>query len=509
MQQWDVPDGLSVLEALAAGSTVALFIAWFCYWEWGYSRFHELDATHDCWTSEARNVSDKIGIKGEPGVAVTLDGSQLRCDEIPGSVLSGHGQLHIFCRVTGHMSSIAFALTMLPVSKRSVLMDAIGLSYERVMHWHRRLGAASYVFVTLHMLCWWLKWILDGTFVKNLLAIDTQKWLWVTPSWNHYENFSVLMAQVAWVFFTLVIVIAVTCRRTRYRLFYVAHQLTLLFLFIGVAHAWSFWFFALPGLALWWLDRLSRLVVASYPTYVKRFSAISGTDVTHIELWAPVVACKFTAGQFCLINVPSVCKNSWHPFTVNVNGDGVTFLCKADGPWTQKLRSEASSHSEDAVPPVALCIGPYGSLNPSDYSEGPIFLAAGGIGITPVIAVFKEALNRRVPGVTLLWSIRSPDYLHLPFVRDVLDAAKNDENVNVIIHATQAKSEELPDSAGNVSYRPGRPNIRECMETAALSGKGPPSGFAFACGPGPLQDEVVRISRELGFGKTHVETFIF
>jgi len=194
---------------------------------------------------------------------------------------------------------------------------------------------------------------------------------------------------------------------------------------------------------------------------------------------------------------------------VNVSGNDVTFLCKADGPWTQKLQSEASHQVEDAVPPVALCLGPYGSLNPSDYSEGPLFLAAGGIGITPVIAVFKEALNRRVPGVTLLWSIRSPDYLQLPFVKDVLDSAKNDEHVNVIIHATQAKSEELPDSSRSISYRVGRPNIRGYMETAATRGKGPQSGFAFACGPGPLQDEVVKIAGELGFGKSHVETFIF
>ena len=63
------------------------------------------------------------------------------------------------------------------------------------MHWHRGLGAVAYCMVTLHMLLWWLKWILDGTFKQNLLAVDTQAWMWITPSWSHYENWSVMMVQ--------------------------------------------------------------------------------------------------------------------------------------------------------------------------------------------------------------------------------------------------------------------------------------------------------------------------
>ncbi|CAE7809110.1 FRO4 [Symbiodinium sp. CCMP2592] len=500
------PDGLSLLEALMVLILVFFFAGWFGYWYWGYDRFHHIDAAHECWTSPDKEVSDKIGELGEPGVAVSLGGSQLKCEQIVGSVPTGRGELHVLCRVSGHMASLAFALTMLPVAKDSILLRVMGLSFERVLHWHRGLGAVSYFAVTAHMLLWWLKWILDGTFVKNLIAIDTQKWLWVTPSWNHYENFSVLMAQVSWVLFTVAMVIAWTCRRRMYRLFYLSHHLALFFVFMGMVHAWSFWFFVLPGLALWWFDRLHRLVASSQPARVVSFTAIPGTDITHLELQMPQLAAQLRPGHFVLVHVPEVCKQSWHPFTANVQSDRVSIFCKAAGPWTQRLRQLAEETQPSGPFPAALCIGPYGSLDPGSYASGPVFLAAGGIGITPVIAVFRDAVRRQVPGVTLLWSIRSLEYLRLPIVEEALFAAAESENASVVIYVSRSRG-ELPPDRRSVSFRAGRPPVAELAVAAAKGGAA--DGFAFACGPAAFQDEVKRCCREAGFGKIHVETFLF
>jgi len=499
------PDGLSMLEALLVAAVAVFFAGWFAYWYWGYDRFHKIDAAHECWTSSAQEVSDKIGMLGEPGVAVTTGGSQLKCDKIAGSVPTHRGELHVLCRVSGHMASLAFALTMLPVAKDSILLRVMGLSFERVLHWHRGLGGVSYIAVTLHMLLWWAKWMLDGTFVKNLILIDTQKWLWVTPSWNHYENFSVLMAQVSWVLFTVAIAIAWTCRRRMYRLFYVSHHLAILFVFMGMVHAWSFWFFVLPGLALWWFDRLHRLVDGSQPTRVVTLMAIPGTDVTHLELQMPQLAARFRPGQFVLVHVPAVCTQSWHPFTANVRGDRVSVLCKASGKWTQALRKLAEGQEQAMPLPSALCTGPYGSLDPSSYSCGPIFLAAGGIGITPVISVFQDCLDRQIPDVTLLWSIRSLEYLKLPVVEDVLRSAAG-STASVVIYVTKS-NEELPGATSNLEFRAGRPHVPDVMKGVAA--KGASGGFAFACGPEVFQDEVKAVARQYGFEKIHVETFLF
>ena len=69
---------------------------------------------------------------------------------------TGYGWLHVTGRATGHMASLSFSLTLLPVAKCNVLLDAMGLGWEEVLHWHwsRR---SVYFSMTLHMVTWWIK----------------------------------------------------------------------------------------------------------------------------------------------------------------------------------------------------------------------------------------------------------------------------------------------------------------------------------------------------------------
>lgn len=520
------PNGISLLELIALCSFGFMFFVWLWYWmDWfglGYGRFEELDAAHDCWDN-----SSKLTGSG----AVLFNRSQAHCDHIQHYsdslwvnkqnntavpiAWSYHGFLHIICRVSGHMTSFSFALTMLPTSKASMLLRGIGMTYEGVMHWHRGLGALAYVMCTVHMLLWWLKFALDGTFWANFISIDTQNWLWVTPSWNHYENYAVLMVQYAWFFFTVAMVIAMNFRRTQYRLFYISHHLAILFLFFGIMHAWSLWYFIMPGMGLWWCDRMARLVMASEPAKVTTFRALPGTDVTQVEVLKPAFAARFTPGQFALINMPEVSKNDWHPFTVNVSDGKVIFLIKEEKGWTKNLRNLALAVGQDsgsgAEFPEALVIGPYGGIHPNEYSQAPVFLAAGGIGVTPVLSVFQECMRRHVPGVTFLWSVRSVSYLEIPFVQQVLEEAAHPScanNVTVVIHVTQHKGALPKPRSANVAFNTGRPNIQAIMEKA-VEGHDPSVGFSFGCGPAVLTDQVTKLSKSLGFGKAHVEVFMF
>ena len=224
------PNGITVLEAVVVAAVSALFLVWFIYWNFLYRRFHELDAPQDCWPY------------GKSGGSINHTFAAFsECP--PGSVPTGRGGLHVLSRATGHMASLSFALTLLPVAKHSPFLEAMGLSWEQVLHWHRGLGAVAYICVTLHMFCWWRKWAQDGTLQANMFFIDTTHWLWVTPSWNHYENWSVLMAQIGWLFFTACLVLAWTVRRKMYRLFYLSHHIAIVFTVFGLLHAW--------GEALW------------------------------------------------------------------------------------------------------------------------------------------------------------------------------------------------------------------------------------------------------------------
>lgn len=166
------------------------------------------------------------------------------------------------------------------------------------------------------MLLWWIKWAVEGSFTANLLFIDTNKWLWVTPVWQHYENWSVLMAQISWFFFAAMIVIAWRCRRKMYRLFYVTHHVGIVFLLFGLVHAWSFWYFVAPGLCLWWVDRMNRLVGSARALQVLRSKAQSHSDGSQVTVscccycWLLLLRqtrCLAPCLRRCATKKPSVC----------------------------------------------------------------------------------------------------------------------------------------------------------------------------------------------------------
>jgi len=254
---------------------------------------------------------------------------------------------------------------------------------------------------------------------------------------------------------------------------------------------------------------MARLVMASEPARVTSFRALPGTDVTEVEVHLPTFASRFTPGQFALINMPEVSKNDWHPFTVNVSREKVIFLIKEEQRWTKQLRTFANARPKSD--PVALVVGPYGGIHPNEYARAPVFLAAGGIGVTPVLSVLQEAMRRQVQGVTFLWTVRSAAYLEIPLVQEVLHEASHPSvaaNVSVIVHVTQETGVLPKPPSANVTFNRGRPDIEDIMQKATAS-YNPADGFAFGCGPAVLTNQVTQIAKRLQYGRTHVEVFAF
>ncbi len=508
------PSGLTYLEAFTVFATCALFITWFVFWTFLYGRFWELDFAHDCYASE------------DDRAPIPLPG----CED--GMPATGRGYLHVVCRSMGHMASLALSLTMLPVGKHNVLLAAMGLSWEQVLHWHRGLGAVAYGATTLHMALWWIKWYLDGTLAKNVWDIDIRLWMWVTPTWNHYENWSVMMAQLAWIFLTVALVIAWTVRRTMYKLFYLTHHLAVIFMLFGIVHAWSFWFFAFPGMVLWYFDRLARLLATSENCTVVKFAAVPNTEVTLLEVYAPRLAARFRPGQYAWLCVPGVSRSEQHPFTVNVDGEKLIFLIAALGQpnsWSRRLlqlsRASYPTGGESFASPAAgtMVVGTFAGLSSRHFASSPLLLVAGGIGITPVISVFRSALRAKTRNVTLVWSVQSSAMLDLPFVKDVLLEAVSSEidQLRVYLHVTRG---EIKDSsfAGckHVKVASGRPDLKKLVSelvegfegsraSAGIFRLAPNTGFGFACGPPVMQDEVAGLCNQHGFEHFHVETFLF
>eukprot|EP00927_Polykrikos_kofoidii_P026938 TRINITY_DN2388_c0_g1_i3.p1 TRINITY_DN2388_c0_g1~~TRINITY_DN2388_c0_g1_i3.p1 ORF type:complete len:931 (-),score=119.16 TRINITY_DN2388_c0_g1_i3:351-3143(-) len=425
---------------------------------------------------------------------------------------TGRGVFHVICRASGHMASLFMSLVILTSVKSSPLLRAMGLSWEEVLPFHRILGCIAFSAVTLHMLFWWVKWILDGTFWANVFP-DTNYWIWITPTWNHLEDFAVMMAQYSYVLFAAMMA-AVPFRREYYRVFYLLHHGAIWMAMMGICHAWAFHYFVLPGILLWWWDRLVRLVQAAEPTTVTKFESLK-SGVVHLEIRAPHFAKRFRAPNYGFVRVPGVACAGWHPFTVNVVDDRVTFLIKESGPWTKDLAQLAKKGVDAAA--GATLFGPFGGVSSRFFpAASPLVLFAGGIGVTPVASVFSEAVfARMLTGVYFIWIVQGVDLLELPYVSDLVERARGRNGCQVRLFVTRGKPadvqawQEKQTPCENVKVTGGRPDMLAIFDEVDAAGRAPGTGAVFACGPDVMQKEAMELGKQRKYEENHVETFLF
>ena len=176
--------------------------------------------------------------------------------------------LHVLARALGHMATLAMSLTLYPVARNSVWTAVLGVNYDHAVVFHRFLGGLAYLFTTAHLGVWWLKWAIQGVLWQNLtylrgVAISDS----VLPDpgkQHHFDNFTVALSQISWLFLTGFIIVASVARRQQYELFYYTHHFAIGVLLTALVHAWSFWYFALPPMLLWLLDRALRFKRLTY-----------------------------------------------------------------------------------------------------------------------------------------------------------------------------------------------------------------------------------------------------
>ncbi len=190
------------------------------------------------------------------------------------------------------------------------------------------------------------------------------------------------------------------------------------------------------------------------------------------------------AGQFAYLSVDLPGLREPHPFTIAGNRDGeVEFDVKAVGDWTQGLAA-VTAGSE------ARLHGPFGAFTMAEIgSVSPLLFLAGGIGITPLLAMVRElAATDSQRRVRLIWSVREEQDA---FARDELDElAGRLPNLSITVW---------------VSHGPGG---RGWLDAAALGtlleGTDLARTEAFLCGPPPFMDAMARNLGGLGLPKAQV-----
>lgn len=520
------PEGATVGEVIVVLSVVVLYAWWLWYWRWGYPRIetegsepHHLD---NKWDGD-KNLGGKCCIefdipppkngssweKGDAGSCNT------RADT-PG--VGGTASLHTWARVLGHMTSLSCSLLLLPATKNSAWFAILGVPFERALKYHRGLGMLTYIFVTLHMLLWWIKWAIEGTWWHNMTRPDDLK---ISPDWHHSDNFTIIVSEAAWLALTFMIGLALFARRSSYELFYYVHvPVGISFLVAALMHAWTFWYYAVGGLFLWTVDaslRTIRLARAGrgIPTDAS-FDRRTGVTTLTFE---PQAFDHLAPAQYIFLCVPSLGLAERHPFTISSapSASQRTLHIKAlnggvanASTFTDKLAQLVQAGGVSQLGDVRVD-GPYGSAGDLTASK-ELVLVAGGIGVTPIISVFSELLalakqpassgllvGTQLQRVRLVWVSRTMAELAI-FAPVLHDAAVREEQqqqqggdtgVSFVSHlySTGKDSTEVvadlaglsEDAAGwlRTNVTAGRPDLTELCSDLSVD----QSSTIFVCGP--------------------------
>lgn len=256
----------------------------------------------------------------------------------------------------------------------------------------------------------------------------------VLPNSAHFDNFTVPVAETAWLLLTVSLIVAIWMRRHNYEAFQYTHYAVWFFYAAGLIHAWSHWYYTAGGLILLGLDKVFRTVDAARPVRVK--SLLSAHGVTRVVLDASFLRGRpFYAGQYMWLNIPAVSGVEWHPFTISSppseslvfgNEDRtptISFHIRdmGEGTWTSRLADVAGSPEETHASLAVSVDGPHGRMG--DFADrDTVIMCAGGIGITPFASICSEILARSsdpahgslpksLRRVILVWAVRDIDLI--------------------------------------------------------------------------------------------------
>jgi len=168
--------------------------------------------------------------------------------------------------------------------------------------------------------------------------------------------------------------------------------------------------------------------------------------------WEKPIDFKFIAGQFCEITLIN-------PTRTDEDGNTRTFsfvntLDDKNLITATRIRDSAFKQNLKKLPSgtEVKLTGPYGDFKLHKNQTTPAVFLIGGIGITPVRSIIKDAINNKLPlKITLLFSNRTP--ADAPFVSDFEDFAKDNPNFTFVPVYTNVSEMEWTGEKGHIDAK--------------------------------------------------------
>ncbi|MQM14771.1 hypothetical protein Taro_047701 [Colocasia esculenta] len=365
-------------------------------------------------------------------------------------------QNYLMLESTGlHLGSIGIfctAFLFLPVARGSILLRLIDVPFEQATRYHVWLGHLTMMLFTLHGICYIISWSLQGCLLDELL-----EWKNIGIA-NLPGVISLLAGLLMWVTSLHPV------RKRYFELFFYTHQLYLVFVIFLAMHVGDFVFsIAAGGIFLFILDRFLRFCQSR--TTVNIISAACHPCGTVELVISKPASLKYNALSFIFLQVRELSWLQWHPFSVSsspLDGENhIAILIKVLGEWTGRLRDIITSGSEQPQKTLnfkhsrltASVEGPYGHELAYHLLYESLILVAGGIGISPFLAVLSDILHRiekkeqcLPKNVLVIWAVKKSKELSLISLLDsqhVCSSFSDKLNLDIQAYVTQESEPSL------------------------------------------------------------------
>ncbi|KAL2621508.1 hypothetical protein R1flu_001713 [Riccia fluitans] len=321
---------------------------------------------------------------------------------------------------TGRGWYLLMALLFFPISRGSPILRLVNVPFEHAVRYHRWLGHFSLWILLTHSITFSLHIYYTGGRTTESI------WQWKRFGVSNLAGvLSMLAGIVLWVT-SLELV-----RKRFFDVFYITHHMYLLVFAFGCWHVGDFSsFYFLGCVMLFFIDRFLRAVQSRKPVSVLSAQVLpSGL----IKLKFPMSpSLTYSALGMIYINVPSVSKFQWHPFSTTSSSlekqDEMSICIKPQGGWTKNLLkslTDTETKTKSAGCPLKIFAeGPYSPETDYFLRYKTLVLVAGGVGITPFMAIIRDLLCRYQKGqesipenVELIWCV--PRKTDLGTLRDI------------------------------------------------------------------------------------------
>ncbi|XP_062120343.1 ferric reduction oxidase 4-like isoform X2 [Humulus lupulus] len=300
----------------------------------------------------------------------------------------------------GYIGNICWAFLFFPVTRGSSLLPLVGLTSESSIKYHIWLGHLSTVLFAAHTVGFFIYWIMANQMVEAL------EWSQTYVS-NVAGEIAMVVALVMW------LASIGRVRRKMFEVFFYTHQLYTVYIIFYVLHVGVAYFcMILPGIFLFLIDRYLRFLQSRDRVRLLSSRLLPGGNFE--MTFAKTPGLQYNPTSILFINVPSISKLQWHPFTISSNSnmetDKLSIMVRTEGSWSQNLYKQLSSFANHLDVSVE---GPYGPSSFSFLRHEALIMVSGGSGITPFISIIREIMfqstipNSHVPRVVLVCAFKT------------------------------------------------------------------------------------------------------